>query len=187
MTFHFLLSLSRLHFRHKSGFVWNPNIPPGCWMFPLCRIRSWRAVTLHTDDFRTCRLCLSECRGGFTSKWKKDGQSQYLQSCKSWTYHWHTNDFCAVHSGHVGGQVKSIQLPLPAVPPWLTRPFLLRDCPGIQSIFHFSERALMCSWPWKCWMSQPSITWTGEIFQQLLLPLTCKWHSSVRCLWARRR
>lgn len=37
----------------------------------------------------------------------------------------------------------------------------LPPCPGIQSAFHFSERALVRSWPSMCCMSRPYIVWAG--------------------------
>lgn len=59
----------------------------------------------------------------------------------------------------------------------------LWGCPGIQSVFHFSERALVCSWPWRCWMSPPVITWTGgDLRASSPFLLTFKWHGSVCCL-----
>lgn len=69
----------------------------------------------------------------------------------------------AVSSSHMGGQLKSIIFS-PRSPSWLVLALSLCGCPGIQSIFPFSERALVCRWPWKCWMSRPFITWTEEIF-----------------------
>lgn len=115
--------------------------------------------------------------------WPRPAFTHNIYSClSSWTYCWHTLLFLCGLFQSCGREAEINTIFSPRSPPWLTWLFFFV---AVQA-FNLSStlvKELSCApglGTAEC--HDPLLRGVGRIFEQLLLLLTCKWHSSVCCL-----